>query len=132
MSLNNSKEKFTHSVKRDVSRDITAPPAPDVVGFGIFYGNGSSYFGKTEEEWKKARITDVQVILLYYDKYDELGNHYQHSVCGWDYYTFDGVIYEASNDTRNLSSNNILYGKWMQTEIWKNIADKAVNTLPQI
>ena len=126
MSSEVSAEKFSHSVEKDISRAERVVEAPPVIGFGVFYGDGSSYFGRTEEDWKKAPKEDVQVILLYYDKYDVEGNHYRHSVCGWDYYTFDGYTYMASNDTRNLCSDYILYGKWMDTDKWKQIAKNAL------
>lgn len=127
MSLEISKEKFTHTIDKDISRDKAISEAPEVLGFGVFYGDGSSYFGRTEEDWMRAPKEDVQIVLLYYDKYDVKGNHYRHTICGWDYYAFDGAKYEASNDTRNLSTRNILYGRWMDTEKWREVVNKALD-----
>ena len=128
MSYEISEEKFVHRVDKDILRGDNVDEAPLVLGFGVFYGDGSSFFGQTVEDWKNAPKEDVQTILLYYDKMAAPGVHFRYAINGWDYYSFDGECYMASNDTRNLSSKHLLYGRWMETEAWKNIATKAMRT----
>lgn len=111
-----SEEKFNRSIDDE----------PRVLGFGIFYGDGSSFFGQTLEDWQRSPKENVQLILLYYDEDDGLGNHTRCSICGWDYYAFDGDTFMASNDTRNLCSDYILYGRWMDTDKWKQIMQSAL------
>ena len=98
----------------------------DVVGYGVFYGNGESFFGSTLEEWKRAPKENVQLIVLYYKETDEEGNNYRHSICSWDYYAFDGENFIASDDTRNLGCDDILYGKWMKTADWRRVVEDAL------
>ena len=99
-----------------------------VIGFGIFYGDGRSFFGVTLEEWKQAPKENVQLILLYYSGLDSDGNNYRHSICSWDYYAFDGKTFTAGNDTRKLCSDHILYGRWMKTEDWIKVVEHALET----
>ena len=100
----------------------------DVVGYGVFYGNGESFFGSTLEEWRRAPKENVQLIVLSYKETDEEGNNYRHSICSWDYYAFDGKTFTAGNDTRELCSDYILYGRWMKTEDWKKVVEHALET----
>lgn len=102
----------------------------DIIGFGVFYGDGDSFFGSTLDEWRRAPKENVQLILLYYKEIDECGGNYRHSICSWDYYAFDGVCFTASNDTRVLCSDYILYGKWMDTERWRNVVENAMGHCP--
>jgi len=129
MSLEVSEEKFVHEVEKDTSRDLAdkdIKESPNVLGFGVFYGDGSSFFGQTLEDWQNAPKESVQLILLYYDEDDGLGNHTRCSISGWDYYAFDGEMFTASNDTRNLCSDYILYGRWMDTDKWKQVVQSAL------
>lgn len=110
----------------EVSKEKFELSGENIVGFGIFYGDGSSFLGRSVDDWKTAPKENVQLILLYYNEYDELGNNLRHSVCSWDYYAFDGKTFMASNDTRNLCSDFILYGRWMDTDKWKRIVECAL------
>ena len=101
---------------------------PIIVGFGVFYGDGSSFFGKKVEDWQMTIKENVQLILLYLDKYDEQGNNYRESICSWDYYAFDGKEFTAANDTRLLCSKDILYGWWLDKEEWRRIVTYAMET----
>ena len=100
---------------------------PPVDYYGIFYGDGYAFFGRTIEDWKNAPKENVQIILLYLSKVDiETGFPLRESFCGLDYYSFDGEVFTASNDTRTLSSDCILYGRWMATEDWIRLTEKAM------
>lgn len=115
------------SFSRDVAVDTSKESwRPDVIGFGIFYKDWSTFFGRTEEDWKKAPKENVELILLYLEELDEIGNPLQESVCGWDYYGFDGNTFTAADDTRALSSEEIVYGRWMDTEEWVKLVHWAL------
>lgn len=111
--VNDYKERSIHS-------------EPRVKGFGIFYGDFSVYWGVNLDDWKEAPKENVQVILLYLDKNDIDGTLYRESICGVDYYAFDGETFTASNDTRTLCSDYILYGKWTDWDNWKAVNDNAI------
>ena len=113
-----SENKFTYSIDK-------------VVGFGIFYGDGSNFFGDSLRDWETAPKENVQLILLYLEDLDEQGNNYRHSICSWDYYAFDGKTFTAGNDTRKLCSDYILYGKWLETSKWVEIVEQAMETYPK-
>lgn len=116
-------QKYSRDVIVDISKD---EQRPNVIGFGIFYSDWSTFFGKTEEDWKRAPKENVELILLYLDELDEIGNPLQESICGWDYYGFDGSTFMAADDTRALSSEDIVYGRWMNTEEWVKLVHWAL------
>jgi len=39
-----------------------------VLGFRIYYGDGSLASGETAEDWKAAASEDVQCVLIFYDR----------------------------------------------------------------
>ena len=113
-------------------KDFREKNAENIVGFRVFYGDGSNYFGKTLDDWKKAPKENVQLVLLYdKDEYEE-GKNYRHTICGVDYYAFDGKSFTAGNDTRKLCSDYILYGKWMDIVEWKKITKEALNNYESV
>ena len=100
----------------------------NILGFGIFYGDGSSFFGITIEDWRLAHKENVQLLLLYLDKFNQTNQPYREAICSWDYYAFDGKEFTAANDTRVLCSKDILYGWWMDKEEWRRIVTYAMET----
>ena len=112
--------------RRDIHKD------PSVIYYGIFYGDGSAFFGRTVEDWKTAPKENVQLILMYLAKTDiETDLPLRESLCSWDYYSFDGKKFMASNDTRVLHSDAIIYGRWMDTAEWIKLTEKAMGDYPE-
>ena len=109
-------------------KQVVSDKERKILGFCLVYGDGDVFFGSSLEDWKNAPKENVQLILLYYEELDELGNNYRHSICSWDYYAFDGKTFTAGNDTRKLCSDYILYGKWMETEEWKRVVKNAMDS----
>jgi len=53
-----------------MSEEYFSHTAEDVIGFGVFYGDESNYFGKTLEDWQGAPTENVQLVLLYTCNYN--------------------------------------------------------------
>ena len=109
---------FQHLVKDNLYK---------VLGFCIFYGDKTFFKGTTIQCWNKAPKENVQLVLLYHNVNDSIDNPLRTSICGWDYYSFDGAAYQASNDTR-LLSGDIKYGRWVETDYWHHIVQQALDS----
>ena len=99
-----------------------------IIGFRIFYDDRTVFSGRSVEDWDKAPKEGVQLVLLYHEQRDDLGNPYRTSVCSWDYYAFDGKVFSAGNDTRVLSGD-IKYGRWMITEEWLSLSRDSMEDI---
>lgn len=83
-------------------------------GWKIWYGDGSTFTSR-HGTWADAPIQDIQIVMLYFDKRDVMGNSLRSVFSGFDYYFKDGDNISAAM-TPSETSGEIKYGKEMAVE----------------
>ena len=101
-------------------------PHQKLKGFKIWYSK--SVFTSLDGDWKDAPADDVQVVMIYFEKYDALDRHTRLFSSGCDYYALNenGVFTSAFDDV-SLVEGHVLVGKFMQLDKLETIMEEALN-----
>ena len=111
--------------KHPFTDDVKTFPADNVAGFKLYYGDGYVHVGKTLKRWHTAPPDNLQFIMLYLQEKDRQGRPLRYVISGSDYYAYDGMNFQHSNDSR-LLKGVILNGKWTTDENYEAIDKKAM------
>ena len=106
------------------------PKNVSIVGVKIFYGDHkiACCRGSLKEiytQWNKAYNDNVQIVMIYYNKTDAQGRPLRHNFQGSDFYSFDGQVFNSSNDSRELNGS-IKNGKWVSDDQFTKVRDIAL------
>lgn len=92
--------------------------------WGLFYSDGTAVYGRTEDEWDKAPIHDVQVVMLYQGHPE---NKHRFSTRKSvrqieNSQAFTGI------DEYSINGWSTKYGKWMDYDEYMELFDKVITT----
>lgn len=122
-------------IKQPLAKHRSKMKDVKIAGYKIYYGDGSVYaargpYSHLFKEWKKAPYENIQIIMLYENKYFGADKkHYRMSMSGFDYYLFDGREFMACNDTRKfpaIPKKSLKYGWYVDRKNLNEINKKAM------
>lgn len=97
-----------------------------MLGFRIYYGDGTVRSGTTLQEWHEIPADDVQVVLLFLGTQHPDGWDYATELHSHDYYWFNGVQYGITNRASEIPRNcSVKTGKWADHAAWLAVYNRA-------
>ena len=108
-----------------------------VVGWKVWYADGSKYVGKTLQEWQKTPDDGVILVMLYYNRHSVDGGTRYRRICQGDDYYWQApgkldVIYGHGSDAPELVQKrypgaSVKRGSWTDDAHYRLLVDGAMS-----
>lgn len=111
------------------------PEPKKIIGWKIYYADGTKICGKTRQDWDAAPNDGVQCIMIYSDRFDTTGTiRYRTVMASQDYYFMAAGVKSDFIACNNNTDNEVRYpgcsikkGQWTDEENFDSIFAGAMN-----